>query len=162
VLDANGDGRLDLFVLSTDGHVYARNLRGLARPLNPQWAMWGGGPGLSGAFDPSRLPLLPSAAGQVLSGPVVIFPNPVRSGDENVRIRYTLAANLEPATNVEINVYNLAGEKMDSMQGTIFPNSENVVSMPASELASGVYVCSIRARSGGRTETSTEKFAVIR
>ena len=48
------------------------------------------------------------------------------------------------------------------MEGTIFPNTENVVTFPSRELASGVYICSIRARSGERVETSTEKFAVIR
>ena len=48
------------------------------------------------------------------------------------------------------------------MDGTTFPNTENVVTMPGSRLASGVYFCSVRAQSGGRVETQLDRFAVIR
>jgi hypothetical protein len=162
ISDANGDGRLDLFVQCLDGSVYARILRGLAGPRNPQWPMIGGGPALHGSFDPARLPQVATVGSDVLEGPVVIFPNPVRGTDDEVRIRYTLGPLALAATRVEISLYNVAGERVRSLEGTIFPNTENVVTVPSAELASGVYICSIRARSGDHEETSTEKFAVIR
>jgi hypothetical protein len=93
---------------------------------------------------------------------VHIYPNPALPDDETIHIRYTLGTEIEPASGVEISIYNLAGELVRSVDGTVYENSENVVTIPAGNLASGVYLCTLRARSGGRTDSHLEKFAVIR
>ncbi len=160
IVDANGDGRLELFVQSTDGQVYARTLAGLASAENPAWGMLGGGPALSGAFDARRLPNLAAASSDVLQGPVTIFPNPAH--DEEITIRYTLGTGLSTSTGVEISIYNVAGELVEHMNGTTFANTENVARIARGKLASGTYFCALRARSGDREDSHLEKLAVIR
>jgi len=162
VLDANGDSRLDLFAQCTDGTVYARILTGAASAANPAWGMFGGGPRLHGSFPASRLPSVAGPEQLVLRGPVTVYPNPVRNPQDPITVRYTLGTPGLGATRVEIRLYNLAGEEVASLEGTTFPNTENVVTLPGDALASGVYVCSVRARSGERVESHVGKFAVVR
>ncbi len=161
VLDANGDGRLDLFVQAADGQVYGRILDGFASASNPAWPMFAGGPRLHGTFD-AALPGPRADTGRVLAGQVTIYPNPVRATDEQFRIRYTLGADLDASTQVDVSLFNLAGEKIRTVKGSTFANSENVVVLPVHDLASGVYLCTLRARAGTREETARDRFAVIR
>jgi len=162
ILDGNQDGRLDLFVQSTDGLVYGRILTGMASGENPSWGMLGGGPSLQGSFDERRLPLLPGGDADILQGPVTIFPNPAFSNDSEITIRYTLGADLSPATGIEISLYNVAGELVDHFEGTAFSNTENVIRIPSNKFASGAYLCTLRAHSGSREVSHLQKFAVIR
>jgi Secretion system C-terminal sorting domain/FG-GAP-like repeat len=162
ILDANGDGRLDMFLQSGDGKVMAHVLAGTASATNPQWPMFGGGPRLHGAFDASRMPVIGFASGRVLDGPAVVYPNPVRTVHGDVHVRYTLEPGLAAATQVNVSIFNTAGEKVLSRSGSAFANTENEVVFGVHELASGVYFCTVRARSGANVETSQTKFAVIR
>jgi hypothetical protein len=93
---------------------------------------------------------------------VTVYPNPVRASADAITVRYTLGTLGGGATRVEIRLYNLAGEEVASLEGTTFPNTENVVTLPGDALASGVYLCSVRARSGANVESHVGKFAVIR
>jgi hypothetical protein len=161
VLDANGDGRLDLFVQCGDGQLYGRILGGMASDWNPAWPMFAGSPRLQGSFD-AALPGPRAAVSRVLASAVRIYPNPVRSTDDVVRIRYTLGANLDPATQVDVSLYNVAGEKVRTVKGSTFANTENVITLSPKDLASGVYLCTLRARTGAREETAQDRFAVIR
>jgi hypothetical protein len=81
---------------------------------------------------------------------------------EEITIRYTLGPELAAATGIEITLYNLAGEEVEKLDGTVFPNAENVVRVPSRSFSSGIYLCSVRARSGSQVETHLGKFAVIR
>lgn len=162
ILDANGDGLLDLFIQAGDGTVAGHILSGAPSRTNPQWPMAGGGPQLHGRYDPARMPMVGGASGQVLEGGVVVYPNPVREYHSDLRVRYTLGPNLEPATQVEIKLYNVSGEIVLARNGTAFASSENELVVSADELKSGVYFCTIRARSGARVETAQGKFAVLR
>lgn len=162
VLDANGDGRLDMFLQSGDGKVMAHVLAGSASSTNPQWPMFAGGPRLHGAFDASRMPVTGFASGRVLDGPAVVYPNPVRNRDGQVHVRYTLEPGLASATQVSVTVYNTAGEKVFTRSGSAFENAENEVVFDVGELSSGVYFCTVRARSGANVESSQTKFAVLR
>jgi hypothetical protein len=162
ILDANGDGRLDLFVQCADGQVYGKILGGFASSGNPAWPMLGGGPRLHGSYEAGRLPIAPGATGRILAGDVRVYPNPIRGADDGARVRYVLAADLEGATQVDVSIYNVAGEKVRDAKGTAFENTENVITIPTRDLASGVYFCTLRARSGTREERSQDRFAVIR
>jgi hypothetical protein len=162
VLDANGDGRLDLFVQAGDGKVAGHILAGTASASNPQWPMYGGGPKLHGAFDARRTPTAGLATGRVLDGPAVVYPNPARARQEEVRVRYKLGPRLAAATQVSVSVYNTAGEKVLWRAGSTFENTENEVVIRTADLSSGVYLCTVRARSGATVEATQVKFAVIR
>jgi hypothetical protein len=48
------------------------------------------------------------------------------------------------------------------LQGPVYENTENVVTLAGDRLASGVYLCTVRARSGDRVAMDQQKFAVIR
>jgi hypothetical protein len=162
ILDANGDGRLELFVQCTDGVVYARTLAGIASTRNPAWGMFAGGPRLHGSFDVRRLPEIAGSTTRVLNGPVTVYPNPALSQHDEITIRYTLGRELAPATGVDISIYNVAGELVEHLDGTAYPNTENVARLSSRKLASGTYFCTLRARSGDLVDTHLEKFAVIR
>ncbi len=162
VVDANGDGRLELFAASTDGFVYARTLAGFASETNPAWGMVGAGPKLHGSFDERRLPERGADSGSLVRGPVTIYPNPAFSNHESIAIRYTLGGDLAEASEVEISLYNLAGELVERIPGTTFANTENVARVSTKRLASGAYFCTLRARSGERESSLLEKFAVVR
>ena len=161
ILDADGDGRLDLFVQCGDGDVYAHILAGQASSWNPAWPMFMGGPRLQGFHD-AALPGPRASTGALLAGEMQIYPNPVRASDAAVRIRYTLGSGLESSTQVDVSLFNLAGEKVRTVKGSTFANTENVITLPADGLASGVYFCTLRARTGSREETARDRFAVIR
>jgi hypothetical protein len=161
IVDGNGDGRLELYVHSTDGQVYARILPGQPSATNPQWSMYGNGPRHHSSYDVRRLPLLVTNDA-LFAGSVQVYPNPVSNNHGAVSIRYTLGTNLVRASGVVATIYNIAGEEVRRLSGTAEPNTENVITLPVSELASGVYLCSLKARSGDREETRLEKFAVIR
>jgi hypothetical protein len=162
IVDANGDERLDLFVLNYDGRAYARILAGLASRENPAWGMFAGGPRLHGAFDEARLPELRADDSVVLRGPITVYPNPVFHQHGHITIRYTLGSSLARAREVEVSIYNLAGEVVERLQGPVYENTENVVTLAGDRLASGVYLCTVRARSGNRVAMEQQKFAVIR
>jgi hypothetical protein len=162
ILDANGDGRLDLFVQNYDGRVYARILAGFATSENPAWGMFAGGPRLHGSFAEARLPELRADDAVVLRGPITVYPNPVFHQHGQITIRYTLGSALAQASEVEISIYNLAGEVVERLQGPVYENTENVVTLAGDRLASGVYLCTVRARSGDRVAMDQQKFAVIR
>jgi hypothetical protein len=162
ILDANGDGRLELYIHSSDGQVYSRILGGLASATNPAWGMFAGGPKLHGSYPDAALPNLVSTGGTIIDGPVTVFPNPVFPNHENFSVRYRLGSELEPAAEVHVTTYNLAGEEVDTRRGTVHPNTENIVSIPRDRLASGVYFCRVEAISGSRNEVRLERFAVVR
>jgi hypothetical protein len=162
ILDANGDGRLDLFVQCADGQIYAKILGGIASPGNPAWPMFAGGPRLHGSYEAGRMPAPVLRSSEILAGDVRVYPNPIRSADDQVRIRYILGSEIDGAAQVDVSLYNVAGEKVRAVKGTTFANTENVITLPADGLASGVYFCTLRARSGSREERSQDRFAVIR
>ena len=161
IADGNGDGRLELYVHSTDGNVYSRILPAAPSSTNPAWSMYGNGPRRHFSYDPRRLPPL-RRNDALFAGAVHVYPNPAFAVHGSVSIRYTLGTDLAPATRVEATVYNLAGEEVRRLAGTASANSENVITIPVADLSSGVYFCSMKARSGTREETRLEKFAVIR
>jgi hypothetical protein len=59
-------------------------------------------------------------------------------------------------------VYDLSGAEMLSLSGPTLSATENVITFPVADLASGVYLCSVQALSGTLEEQITQKLAVIR
>ena len=162
VADADGDGRMELFARCTDGRVYAWTTGGFASRTNPAWPMLGGGPGLHGSYPAERLPLFPDEEGGGLAGPVTIYPNPAFDSHGSVTVRYTLGPSPDPSTQVRLTVYDLSGAEMLSLSGPTLSATENVITFPVADLASGVYLCSVQALSGTLEEQITQKLAVIR
>jgi hypothetical protein len=142
--------------------VYARILPGLASSTNPAWSMFAGGPELHGDYPDARLPNLVSKGSAILDGPVTLFPNPVLPNHDGLSVRYRLGTELASAAEVHVTTFNLAGEEVDTRRGTVAANTENVVTIPRTLLASGVYFCRVQAFSGDRVETRLERFAVVR
>jgi hypothetical protein len=103
-----------------------------------------------------------STGDAILDGPVTVFPNPVFPNHESFSVRYRLGTELASAAEVHVTTFNLAGEEVDTRRGSVQPNTENVVTIPRTRLASGVYFCRVQAISGDRVETRLERFAVVR
>jgi hypothetical protein len=162
ILDANGDGRLDLFLQALDGYAYGHILAGVPSLTNPAWGMLLGGPRLHGSFDERRLPLLPGPGSTVLVGNAYAYPNPALEYHRNVKIQYTLGARRSEVTSIDLEVYDVSGMEILSRRGPTDPPTDHVIELPVSGFASGVYFCRLEARSGDRLEKRLLKFAVIR
>jgi len=77
---------------------------------------------------------------------VKLFPNPV-STSQNLNVNLNLAS----ANFVTVELFDLLGHKVATMLNSNLSAGENTVTMPASSLSSGTYVCKISA---GNTSSS--------
>ena len=82
---------------------------------------------------------------------IVIYPNPVR---ENQKIIF---ANL--TENVQIQIFNIAGEKVFDIRDIKGRFSWDVRNFSGNKCASGIYLCIIENKTG---EKKVKKIAVIR
>ncbi|MBN1782771.1 VCBS repeat-containing protein [bacterium] len=84
------------------------------------------------------------------------YPNPNK--DNFTVIRYYLAQQ----AHVEITIYDLAGEKVDAFPGPGLAQADNEVRWNLSGVASGVYVCHIRASTAAGARETTFKIGVVK
>jgi len=156
LVDVDGDGDIELLAGDETGWMYVWDLP--ARPEFEQlpWPFWGRDVGHSGAFPGESLPPLPSAGELMPTAWVYNYPNPTRGS--STTIRYTLGQEAE----VEIRIYDLAGDLVDELDGTGYAHTENEVEWDLAGVASGVYLCRVEASGGGSTQTIFCKIAVVK
>ncbi len=82
------------------------------------------------------------------------YPNP--NQDDHTYIRYYLNADAD----VTINIFDLSGMVIDSFDGPGKGNSDNEIRWNVSDVASGIYLCRIEAKSASDTQTRIIKIMV--
>ena len=83
------------------------------------------------------------------------YPNPNQGNFTN--IRYYLN---EPAS-VKIRILDAAGVLVDEFNGPGFGQTANEIPWDVSDVASGVYICQVEAKSQSKTERQLIKIMVI-
>jgi len=140
----------------SDGFVYVWNIIGNFNNSKDFWLMEDFDAQHSNRFPSTQLPPPPVAGIDLLPpGSFYPYPNPATN-------RATLRFYLNYDSQVELKFFDLAGNLVDShkTQGTAF--TDNEFDWDCSGLASGVYVCRIQAKGGGKSQTEFCKIAVVK
>ena len=84
------------------------------------------------------------------------YPNPAEGN--STFIRYYLSKQ----ANVSIRIYDMAGELVEQITGTGYPEIDNEVTWDISDVQSGVYLARIKAESENETNVVIIKIAVVK
>ncbi|HHM23536.1 MAG TPA: T9SS type A sorting domain-containing protein, partial [Bacteroidetes bacterium] len=84
------------------------------------------------------------------------YPNPTRDG--RTAFRFFLAED----ARISIGIYDLSGEKVDQLSGSGVGSMENEIVWPLGNIASGVYLAHIQAKSASKKSVKVVKVAVVK
>lgn len=150
--DLDNDGELDLAIMGGDGFLY----------------VWNTGSEGDVAWSGFLNTLTHSNAASTTPGQIVIgqdlmpkrsvynYPNPTEGG--STTIRYSLN---QPA-DVNIRIYDLAGDFIEEMAGAGNAPADNEVTWNLGNVASGVYFARVEARGQTSTDIAIIKIAVVK
>ena len=154
VIQLDADEELELVAVTDNGNVYAWQL---AVPYNSENNIW-----LQENFNGSNHVLITSffeyqsiTNALMPVKKVYNYPNPNQGNFTN--IRYYLN---EPAS-VKIRILDAAGVLVDEFNGPGFGQTANEIPWDVSDVASGVYICQVEAKSQSKTERQLIKIMVI-
>ncbi len=163
VCNLDGDNSLELLVLSEFqgdtlidtipyGRLHCWELYGDTSSV--VWGLFRGDPAHTGVYTSTIE--YPAPTISTLLSHVYNYPNPIYGG--RTTIRYFLAQRAE----VNIKIFNIAGELVGEYSGTNTPKQENEVSLDVSRFATGLYIFRVEAKTPSKTEIKLNKFAIIR
>ena len=150
------DTERELAFPASDGFVYVWNINGNFTNSKDFWLMEDFDAQHSNRFPSTQLPPPPMAGVDLLPpGSFYPYPNPAIN-------RATVRYYLNYDSQVELKFFDLAGNLIDSHKtnGTAF--TDNEFNWDCSGLASGVYICRIQAKGGGKSQTEFCKIAVVK
>ncbi|HED11647.1 MAG TPA: T9SS type A sorting domain-containing protein [Caldithrix abyssi] len=153
IVQWDDDAAAELVVVTDSGFVYGWEL-----PASDDFkVLWNG---VRGDAAHSALPLRPGA---INSSPRFIldakrvynYPNPAKNN--KTRIRYYLTQG----AIVTIRIFDGSGFMVDEFVAPGSLNGYNEVEWQVGNVASGVYLCEVRAEAGGKTESKIIKILVV-
>lgn len=154
VVQLDADEELELVAVTDNGNVYAWQL---AAPYNAENNIW-----LQANYNSGNHVLLTNYSeyqkitnALMPAKKVYNYPNP--NQDNFTNIRYYLN---EPAS-VKIRILDAAGVLVDEFSGPGFGQTANEIPWDVSNIASGVYICQVEAKSQSKTERQLIKIMVI-
>lgn len=149
LVDINNDGLIELLVAADDSKLYSWTMSNLTEMdwpmfhLNPQHHAY--------QTTPAQSPRAFS-----LFSDYYVWPNPVEEGV--VHVRYILSDDIN---NVDIDIYDIAGDKIMSVSGSVFLGiNDNEIDV--SSLAGGIYLVRIEAINGSDSNVQFVKMAVVK
>jgi M6 family metalloprotease-like protein len=148
----------EFLVASDDGFVYAwqAEFMGEFDSQNNPWTQFGYDAGHTNHFPKESLPPMPPVAGELLPENLAYnYPNPAK---EQTKIRYYLREGAE----VNIRIYDLSGMLVDEFSGPGEGQTANERIWDCSDIASGVYLCRVEARSSSESKVAFFKIAIVR
>ena len=154
IMQLDADEGLELVAVTDSGNIYAWQLNAPYNSENNKWLQANYNSGnhvlLSGYKEYQSITnaLMPSKK-------VYNYPNPNQGDFTN--IRYYLN---EPAS-VKIRILDASGALVDEFEGKGFGQTDNEIPWNVSNIASGVYICQVEAKSESKTETRLIKIMVI-
>ncbi len=154
--DFNGDSTgTELAVGCDDGRLYAWSLPSAYSSRTSHWTGFHNDQANSGYlnWDLSQHPL--KISGKLLAN-AYVYPNPARGNSAKIRF------SLNSQANVNVKVFNLAGDLVQEFGQAGFAGTENEILWKLDFLAFGVYILRLEAASSNDTQYQILKAAVIR
>jgi len=155
--DLDGDSSdIELVIGCDDGNLYAWSIGSPVTASSLSWPMFCGNQAHTGFmnWDPALHPL-PAQSGELIKN-AYVYPNPARG--DNAKIRFFLESNAE----IDIKIFNLAGELVRQYSQPGQAMAENEVVWSLEKIASGVYIIRVEANDGTNAKVKTCKAAVIK
>ncbi|MEJ2628439.1 MAG: T9SS type A sorting domain-containing protein, partial [bacterium] len=155
LLDLDKDGDLEIAAVSEKGELFVWDLPG---SYSAELIPWG-----SYLYDAANSGMsrvkpiaVPEKSDLMPDNLVYNYPNPAKGNFTYIRYR------LEKQAKVSIEIYDLAGELVDSFSGPGMGNTENEIRWDISGKESGVYFCRVKADTGSKEKAVICKIAVIK
>lgn len=155
LLDVDRDGDVEIAAASERGVLYVWDLAGSYSTDVIEWGSYLYDAANSG-MSRKQLEVTPEISDIMPASLVYNYPNPVKGNFTYIRYR------LEKQAEVSIEIYNLAGEFVESFSGPGIGNTENEVIWNVDEVESGVYFCRVHADTGSEKKSVICKIAVVK
>jgi len=154
-LDVDRDGDTEIAAVSEKGMLYVWDLSGIYAEESIEWGSYlydSANSGMSrktSTYTPGTSDIMPANV-------VYNYPNPAKGLVTYIRYR------LEKRAKVTIEIYDLAGDLVDSFSGPGAAQTENEVAWDISAIESGVYFCRVHADTGSEKKVVICKIAIIK
>ncbi|KAA3663333.1 MAG: T9SS C-terminal target domain-containing protein [Calditrichaeota bacterium] len=153
--DINNDGILEMLAVSVDGFLHAFEIPGASLEAEHAWMNYNGNRANTRSTLLQGSPL--DLDGDLLPAEFAYnYPNPTEGNVTT--IRYRLSAPAE----VEIKIFDLAGDLVDEFSGPGNGDVDNEVVWDASSTQNGVYMARIEAKNNSQTGVAIFKISVIK
>jgi len=155
IADLTDNNKLNLFARSKDDYCYVWQLDFEHGDDQVFWGEFLLNPQHTGLFlnEISK----PSTQGKLMPVKTVYnYPNPTEG--TSTTIRYYLREE----ASVSIKIYDMAGELVEEMPGSGFPEINNEVIWDITNVESGVYLARVKAESDGESNVAIIKIAVVK
>lgn len=156
IADLEDDGDVEIVAIAEDGFIYVWDF---ASSYNADASPW---PGLFGGLghlnfnDEFNQPQQPSTNSVMAKNLVYNYPNPTEGNQTTIRYR------LNEAADVNIKIYDLAGDFVDELTGPGFPQADNEVTWSLTNIQSGVYLARVEAKGASNSDVKVIKIAVVK
>lgn len=155
--DLDGDSSdIELAVGCDDGNLYVWSIGSPVTVTRLHWPMFCGNQAHTGFIDwDPALRALSAKSGELIKN-AYVYPSPARG--DHAKIRFFLENNAE----VDVKIFNLAGELVRQYSQPGQAMTENEVVWSLEQIASGVYIIRVEANDGTNAIVKTCKAAVIK
>lgn len=153
--DLNHDQNLEFLCVANDGFVYGWDLSSDFDSNDIIWPMYGYDEKHSNSFPLDALPDMPAKKELMPKNLVYNYPNPAK---DKTYIRYFLSNDAE----VEIKIFDLAGDLVFKTSGTGFGQTDNEYELSCLGFASGVYICRVEAKTKKENQVAFCKIAIVK
>lgn len=154
--DLDGDGDIELACVTVGGSVFAWDFSTALDPDIFYWQQQYATPENSNRDMPVAGSGSGPSAGAALLQSAYNWPNP--NIDNHTFIRYRLSE----AAEVNIRIFDLAGDLVTSLAGSGLGSTDNEVRWDLTAIQSGVYIARIEASGGGKNAVQLVKIAVVK
>ncbi len=155
LLDLDRDGDIEIAAVSERGVLYVWDFPGSYNTDSIVWGSYLHDSANSGMNRKELIPL-PEKSDILPANLVYNYPNPAKGDFTFIRYR------LEKQAEVKIQIYDLAGELVESFSGPGVAKTENEVSWNISKVENGIYFCRVKADTGLEEKAVICKIAVIK
>ena len=154
ILNLDEDAELELAAVNTSGSVYVWQVDAVESSASIKWTSVFNNPG-NNLLVTQPLEQQPAGAGLLPSKRVYNYPNP-NSGN-STKIRYYL----NEAAHVTIRIFDASGMPVTEFDGPGQAGVDNEIEWNVEGIASGVYLCRVKAVSDTRSESRIIKIMVV-